>query len=660
MNKSDLILRNAIVLTIDENFNQFNPGAVAIKGDSIVGVGNESEILASFSADTIVDCLGKVLMPGFINTHTHVPMTMLRGLSDDLRLDVWLLGYMMPVEREFVSPEFVALGTKIACAEFIRTGVTCFNDMYYFEAEVAKTTAEIGLRAVCSQTVMKYPTPDAHSYEESLEYTRDFMQKYKGHPLIIPSVAPHAPYTCPPEILKACTDLAMEFDLPLHIHISETKEEVENMRKENGMPVVPWVKKQGVFEAKTIAAHCVHIDEGEIRTLEHSHVGVAHNPSSNLKLASGIAPVTKMLELGLNVGIGTDGTASNNDLDFFEEIRLSNFIAKGSSGDPTVIPARRTIEMATRMGARAMHIGHLTGSLESGKRADLILIDLKTIHNSPQFRHNPDGIYAQIVYAGKSTDVTDLMVNGKWLMRDRIISIIDEKELIRKSQEIAVKIDKFISKREKSIISKLIAIGGATQEESFEIQVKVAINDPAPIIKKIESGDIKILRMRHYHEFDTYFEFEEESEGRLRFREDHFITKDGKISTVRSRLTLVGPSREHRFPKDVLLSRSRFIAPADQSLRFYREYFKPAAESEIEKDRIRYLVEYKNEEFFINIDKMIKPDLGYFLEAKSRTWSEKDAEEKSTLIIELINLLGVTTEEILTKDYIEIVEDKKS
>ncbi len=659
MNKSDLILRNAIVLTIDENFNQFNPGAVAIKGDSIVGVGNESEILASFSADTIVDCLGKVLMPGFINTHTHVPMTMLRGLSDDLRLDVWLLGYMMPVEREFVSPEFVALGTKIACAEFIRTGVTCFNDMYYFEAEVAKTTAEIGLRAVCSQTVMKYPTPDAHSFEESLEYTRDFMQKYKGHPLIIPSVAPHAPYTCPPEILKACTDLAMEFDLPLHIHISETKEEVENMRKENGMPVVPWVKKQGVFEAKTIAAHCVHIDEGEIRTLEHSHVGVAHNPSSNLKLASGIAPVTKMLELGLNVGIGTDGTASNNDLDFFEEIRLSNFIAKGSSGDPTVIPARQTIEMATRMGARAMHIGHLTGSLEPGKRADLILIDLKTIHNSPQFRHNPDGIYAQIVYAGKSTDVTDLMVNGKWLMKDRIISAIDENELIRKSQEIAVKIDKFITKREKSIISKLIAIGGATQEESFEIQVKVAINDPAPIIKKLESGVLKILRMRHYHEFDTYFEFEEDNEGRLRFREDHFITKDGKISTVRSRLTLVGPSREHRFPKDVLLSRSRFIAPADQSLRFYREYFKPAAESEIEKDRIRYLVEYKNEEFFINIDKMIKPDLGYFLEAKSRTWSEKDAEEKSTIIIELINLLGVTTEEILTKDYIEIVEDKK-
>jgi 5-methylthioadenosine/S-adenosylhomocysteine deaminase len=658
MKKVDLILNNAIVLTIDNDFNQFNPGAVAIIGDSIVGVGDEKEILANYSSDAIFDCEVKVLMPGFINTHTHAPMTMLRGLSDDLRLDVWLMGYMLPVEREFVSPEFVTLGTKIACAEFIRTGVTCFNDMYYFEEEVAKTTAEIGLRAVCSQTVMKFPTPDARSYEESLEYTRNFMVKYKNHPLIIPAVGAHAPYTCPPEILKACTDLALEFDLPLHIHISETKEEVENMRKENGMPVVPWVKKQGVFEAKTIAAHCVHIDEGEIRTLEHSNVGVAHNPSSNLKLASGIAPVVKMLELGLNVGIGTDGTASNNDLDFFEEIRLANFIAKGSSGDPTVIPARQSIEMATRMGARAMHIEHLTGSLESGKRADLILIDLNTIHNNPHFRHSIDGIYAQIVYAGKSTDVTDVMVNGKWIMKNRVISALNERELIIQSQEYAEKIDKFITKREKSIISKLIAIGGASQEESFEIQVKVAIKDPAPIIRKIEAGDLKILRTRHYHEYDTYFEFEENSEGRLRFREDHFIEKNGAISNVRSRLTLVGPTRERRYPKDVLLSRSRYIAPADQSLRFYREYFKPVSESEIEKDRTRYQVEYKGEEFFINLDMMLKPDLGYFLEVKSRTWSEKDAEEKSLIIIDLINFLGVTTEEKLSKDYIEIVENK--
>jgi 5-methylthioadenosine/S-adenosylhomocysteine deaminase len=655
---ADLILINAVVLTIDNDFNQYSPGAAAVKGDSIIGLGNERDILATFTSENIFDCKGRVLMPGFVNAHTHAPMTMLRGLADDLRLDVWLLGYMMPVEREFVTPEFVSLGTKIACAEFIRTGITSFNDMYYFEEIVGKTAAEIGLRAVCAQTVMKFPTPDADSYEESLENTRTFMTKFKDHPLIVPAVGPHAPYTCPPEILRSCTDLALEFDLPLHIHISETKEEVENMRKENGMPVVPWVKKQGVFEAKTLAAHCVHIDEGEIRTLEHSGVGVAHNPSSNLKLASGIAPVINMLNIGLNVGIGTDGTASNNDLDFFEEIRLSNFIAKGTSGDPTVIPARKSIEMATRMGAAAVHIDHLTGSLEIGKRADLILVDLHTIHNSPQFHHNPEGIYAQIVYAGKSTDVTDVMVNGKWLMQDRKITGLDEEELIKQSQKFAIKIDDFITKREKSIISKLIAIGGATQEESFEIQVKVAIKDPDLIIKKIESDGLQILRMRHYHEYDTYFEFEDNSEGRLRFREDHFLEKDGVISNVRSRLTLIGPSRERHYPKDVLLSRSRFIAPADQSLRFYREYFKPLSESEIEKDRKRYLIKYNDEEFFINIDKILKPNMGFFLEIKSRTWSEKDAEEKSSTIIDLINFLGVRSEEKLTEDYIEIVENK--
>jgi 5-methylthioadenosine/S-adenosylhomocysteine deaminase len=657
MTQVDLILKNAIVLTMNKNLDQFTPGAIAVSGDSIVAVGNEKEILSSYSADEVKDCGGKVLMPGLINTHTHIPMTMLRGLADDLRLDVWLLGYMMPVEREYVSPDFVALGTKIGCAESIRTGITCFNDMYYFEDTIARTIVEIGLRAVCSQTVMKFPTPDARSYEESLEMMRNFAIEFKDHPLIIPSVAPHAPYTCPPEILKACTELALEFDIPLHIHISETKEEVENMRKENGMPVVPYTKKQGVFEAKTIAAHCVHIDEGEIRTLLHAHVGVAHNPSSNMKLASGIAPVKAMLDLGLKVGIGTDGTASNNDLDFFEEMRLATFLAKGSSGDPTAVPASLTLEMATRIGAEAMHIDHITGSLEVGKRADLILFDIATIHNSPRFRHDENGIYSQIVYAGKANDVTDMLVNGKWIMQDHIIPGLNEQELIEESQKIARQIDKFIIKREKSILSKLLAIGGASQEESFEVQTKVSIKDPQPILEKLDSGELKILRTRHYHEFDTYLYFEDKEEGRLRFREDYFVEKKGSISNVRSRLTLIGATREHHFPQEVMLSRSRFIAPADQSLRFYREYFKPVSETEVEKDRLRYLVEYKGEEFFINVDEIKKPQLGFFLEVKARTWSEKDAEEKSGLIADLIKLLGVSSEQKIVKDYIEIVEE---
>src|SRR5918996_1032466 len=320
---TDTLFTNALVLTMDRDLTQYISGAVAVKGDSIIAVGDEAEIKKNVSAQETIDCGGKMLMPGLINAHTHVPMTLLRGLADDLRLDVWLMGYMMPVEREFVSPEFVRLGTLLACAEQIRSGVTTFNDMYYFEEDVAKATADAGMRAVCGQTVMKFPTPDAASYEDSLQMAREFIERWKDHPLIVPAVSPHAPYTCTAEILRATAELAKEFDVPLHTHLAETAFEVENMRNENGMPVIPYVKKQGLLDAKLIAAHCVHVDVGEIRSLQHSGAGVAHNPSSNLKLASGFAPVMKMLEAGVNVGIGTDGPASNNDLDMFEEVRLT-------------------------------------------------------------------------------------------------------------------------------------------------------------------------------------------------------------------------------------------------------------------------------------------------------------------------------------------------
>lgn len=652
-----LILKNALVLTMDKNLTKYEKGAVVIDGSKILALGNQEDILKQYPNAETLDCGGKVLMPGLVNTHAHIAMNLIRGFSDDLRLDVWLNGYIMPVEREFVTPDFVRLGTQLGCAELIKTGVTCFLDMYYFEDVVAEATAAIGLRGVLSQTVMKYPTPDAHSYEESLEYCRRFIQKWKGHELITPSVAPHAPYTTGEEILKATKDLALEYDIPLHIHISETAQEVENMRKDKGMPVVPFVKKQGVFEAKTIAAHCVHIDEGEMRTLEHSNVGVAHNPSSNLKLASGIAPIARMLELGLKVGIGTDGTASNNDLDFFEEMRLASFLAKGSSGDPTVVPAQQTLAMATRIGAEAIHMADQIGSLEPGKKADLILVEVKTLHNSPSFKHSEFGIYAQLVYAGKSTDVADVMVNGKWLMREHELVGINEKDLIAQSQVYAEKMDAFIISREKSVLSKLIAIGGASQEESFEVQAKVAIKDRFNVLEKLESSQITIKRKRHYREYDTYFKFAASDEGMVRFREDHFVEADGKVSHVRSRLTLIGPSREHHYPQDVLLSRSRYLAPATQSLRFYREYFKPDSEIEIEKDRLRFLVEFEGEEFFINLDQLNKPDMGNFLEIKSTTWSMHDAAEKSEKIVKLIEFLGIAQEEKICKDYLEMVED---
>jgi len=653
----DFLLVNANVLSMDEQFHQYNPGAVAVSGNSIVAVGSQSSLEFEYSSNHKIDCGGKVLMPGLINAHTHVPMTLLRGLADDLRLDVWLMGYMMPVEREFVSPDFVHLGTQLACAEMIRSGVTTFNDMYYFEEDIAKATAEVGMRAICAQSVLKFPTPDADFFEESLAMSRDYIKRWKGHELIIPGIAPHAPYTCTPEILKACAALAVEFDVPLHTHISETAFEVENMRRDQGMPVVPYVKKQGLFDAKVIAAHCVHIDEGEIHTLKHYNAGVSHNPSSNLKLASGFAPVKKMLEIGINVGIGTDGPASNNDLDMFEEIRLTSFVQKGATGDPTALPARETLLMATRMGANALHMGHLTGSIEPGKRADLILVHMNPLHNTPQFRHDPQGTYAQIVYASKASDVSDVMVNGKWLMRDKELLTVDEEAIIHASQEYAKKIDTFLATRETSLLSKLLAIGGASEEESFEIQAKVRVKDLHPIIEKLTSSvsEIEVLKKRHYKEYDVYFFFTDVEQGIIRYREDDFLAEDGKVENVRGRLTLIGPTNEGQFEQEVLLSRSRYLAPATQSLRFYREYFKPHLEKEIEKDRLRFLVRFEDTEFFINLDEIHNPKIGCFLEVKSRTWSRQDAEIKSQLVTKLINFLGADIEEATSEDYIEMV-----
>ncbi|HEX6271276.1 MAG TPA: amidohydrolase family protein [Anaerolineales bacterium] len=652
----DILFINALVLTMDRDLTQYSPGAVAVKGDSILAVGPEDEIKKEYSAQETIDCSGKVLMPGLINAHTHVPMTLLRGLADDLRLDVWLMGYMMPVEREFVSPAFVRLGTLLACAEQIRSGVTTFNDMYYFEENVAEAAVEAGMRAVCGQTLMKFPAPDATSYEDSLAMAREFIQRWKDHPLIIPAVSPHAPYTCTAEILRATSDLAKEFDVPLHTHLAETAFEVENMRNENGMPVIPYVKKQGLLDAKLIAAHCVHVDIGEIRTLRDAGAGVAHNPSSNLKLASGFAPVMRMLENGLNVGIGTDGPASNNDLDMFEEVRLAAFIAKAVTSDPTSLPAPQALLMATRLGAQALHIGHLTGSLEVDKRADLILVDLSPTHNSPSFKRSADNTYAQIVYAGKSTDVSDVMVNGQWLMRDRQLLTLHEDELLAQAAQIAKQIDAFLIEREQSVLSKLIALGGSLEQESFEVQVKVRITEADSIIQALKRPEVKVIRQRHYREHDVYFFFDDPSQGRLRYREDDFIddTK-GVITNVRSRLTLIGQKREGAFENEVLLSRSRYIAPATHSLRFYREYFKPKSEIAIEKDRLRWLITYKNTEFFINLDQVIEPKLGYFLEIKSRTWSRRDADHKAQLVTELLSLLGASGAKTVTEDYIDIV-----
>ncbi len=656
--KIDTLFINANVLCMDDEFTRYENGAVAVVDDHIHAVGSTEDLEKLYKPAEVIDCAGKVLMPGLVNAHAHVPMNLLRGLGDDLRLDVWLLGYIMPVEREYVNPEFVHLGTSLACAELIRSGVTSFADMYYFEDQVAEATAEAGLRAVCCQTILKFPSPDASSYEEALAASEKMIKKWKNHPLITPAVAPHAPYTSTVDILNSATALALKYDVPLHIHIAETAQEVEDSLEENGMPVVPYVEQFNVFDAKVIAAHCVHIDEREMHTLEKYGVGVAHNPTSNLKLSSGIAKINRMLDLGLNVGIGTDGVSSNNDLDMFEEIRLAALLAKGSSGDPTVVPARKAVEMATSMGAKVIHLGEQTGSIEIGKKADLILVNIDTLHNSPHYRNDENSIYAQLVYAAKSTDVTDLMVNGKWLMRSRELLTINLDKLLPKAQALAEEIDKFLVERFQSVYSKLIAVGGAEEQESYEVQVKVKVEDPEEVIQKLKDSDLEIQYFRHYHEYDTYFKFDDPEEGWLRYREDEFIDEKGEIENIRYRLTLIGPQRERRFSQDVLLSRSRFIAPAPQSLRFYREYFKPTDETYIEKDRRRWKICFRDIEFYINVDRLDEPALGSFLEVKSRTWSLEDAEKKAQVADDLLHLLGSEPQESELQDYVQIIEAK--
>ena len=444
-----------------------------------------------YQAHETVDCQGHLVMPGLVNAHTHAPMTLLRGLADDLRLDVWLMGYMMPVEREFVRPDFVPLGTRLACAEMIRSGTTCFADMYYFEEAVAEATAEAGVRALCGQTVFKFPSPDAASFEDSLAYAREFITRWQGHPLIVPGVAPHAPYTCTVEILRACAELAAEFDVPLHTHVAETAFEVEQSRQEHGMPVVPWVKKQRLFDARVLAAHCVHVDEGEMRTLKDAGAGVAHNPTSNLKLGSG--------DCAGRQDAGAGGGGGHRDRRRGLEQRPRHVRGDPAGSALGQRHQRRPDGAAGAAGARhgdanrrARHSPRRSDRLARARQAsrpDRHRLD--QTHNVPRFAREPDAVYSQLVYAAKSTDVVDMMCDGRWLMRDRRLLTLDEDELREAAQDVASRIDTFLIQREQSVLQKLIAIGGAVEQESFEVQVKARLASADPCCARWRAIDYR-------------------------------------------------------------------------------------------------------------------------------------------------------------------------
>ena len=653
----DILLTNGYLVTMDSQMNLYPTGAVAIKDNLIVAVGPSAELEAAYEAATTIDCQECIISPGLINAHTHVPMTLLRGLADDLRLDVWLYGYMMPVEREFVGPDFCYTGTLLGCAEMIRSGVTTFCDMYYNEAEVARATVEAGMRAVLAQTILKFPSPDATNYDESLDYCRRFIEQWLGHPLIIPAVGPHAPYTATPDMIQNCAALATEFDVPLHIHVAETTLEQENSLGQYGTTVVPWLEEYNLFQAKVIAAHCVYLEESEMRTLHEHQAGVAHCPSSNLKLASGTAPVQRMFDLGLHIGIGTDGPASNNDLDMFEEIRLAAFLQKGIFGDPTLLPAKTTWALATIEGARAVHIDHLTGSLEPGKRADIAVISMKSTHQLPRFARDPEAVYSQLVYATKATDVRDVIVDGKVLMRERALLTLNEAEIIAEANQIAKRIDTFLTAREGNILSKLLAIStDFIPQETFEIQVKACLPEFIDFSAILEDLGFRTYRHSIRDQYDTYFLFGDDEAGRLRFREDEVKNEQGELVETFYTMTLMGPAREKEFENSVLLTRARYTASARQSLRFYREYFKPEAEQEVVKHRRRYHINYKATDFAINFDQLSnhQPD-NVYLEIKSRTWSAKDALRKAELIGELLEKFQIKTENQLKVEYIDLI-----
>lgn len=656
MENVDILLLGGTVVTMNDRYEIIRDGAVAIRGTEIAAVGSRESVEQHYSASHHIDCSGQYVLPGLINAHTHVPMTLLRGLADDLRLDVWLMGYIMPVEREFVSPEFCRLGTLLACAEMIRGGVTSFIDMYYFESDIAEATAQAGMRALLGETVLKFPAPDAATYEESLAYSRRFIEKWRDHPLITPTVAPHAPYSNTEETMKACAALAAEFDLPLITHIAETRREQDDSLEAYGETVVPWVRDLNVFDVPTTAAHCVHVDEHEMRMLHDEDVVVAHCPSANLKLSSGIAPIAHMVDLGITVAIGTDGPASNNDLDLFEEMRLAALVAKVNPPNPLAVPARRALEMATRGGAKAMRKEDLIGSLEVGKLADIIVVDAHPVHNSPHFNVSQDAVYSQIVYATKSSDVRHVICNGKTLMHNRELLTVDLEAVQAEAAAYAQKIGAFVTAREENALSKLIAVGvDVERAESFELQLKANLDDASRIEELLSHEDVQVLRNVHYRQYDTYFLFDGPESARVRYREDDKVALDGSVESVRMRLTYTSGESERDFHDVVLLSHSRFIAPASHPLRFYEEYFQASRQVRLQKERRRWHVLYKGVLFYINIDRLQKPKSdGLFIEIKSRTWSMSDAEVKADYIVEMMSILGINTEEVVRTEYLDM------
>jgi 5-methylthioadenosine/S-adenosylhomocysteine deaminase len=429
--KVDLIVTGGTVVTMDGPRTIYSDGTVVVKGDTIVAVGPRVDLEARYTAAQTIDANGSLVLPGFINGHTHVPMTLFRGIHDDVTLADWLYKYIFPAEAKNVNEDFVRWGTRLAAAEQIRGGVTTFADMYYFEDAVAEETKAAGMRGVLGETFIDFPAPDNKTEAEALSYTEKFLKKWQGDPLIHAAAAPHSIYTCSQKTLQDAATLARKYHAPILIHTAEMKKEWDDSQKQNGMSPVQYLNKIGLLGPDVVSAHCIFVDEADRKTLAQHHVGCIHNPSSNMMIASGVSPVPELRADGVAMGLGTDGPAgSNNDLDLMEEMDLAAKLAKITKMNPLALNAKAVVEMATIDGAKALHMEKEIGSLEAGKKADIILISLDEPNAVPMY-----DIYAQLAYALKGSDVQTVIIGGRVVMRDRKLLTVNEAEVMAKARE---------------------------------------------------------------------------------------------------------------------------------------------------------------------------------------------------------------------------------
>jgi len=440
MRHVDILVTGGTVLTMDDKNTKFRAGAVAVEGDKIIAVGHKDGITQTFSADRVIDLPRSIIMPGLINAHTHSAMTCFRGIADDMELMDWLNNYIFPAEARNVDPELAYWGSLLACAEMIKSGTTTFSDMYIFEEETARAAKQAGMRCLIGEVLFDFPSPNAGTPEQGLAYTENLIQKWTDDPLINVMVEPHSLYTCSPDLLKASKALADRYQVPLSTHLLENKGEARQIREKLGQSATAFLKEMGILDERFFAFHCVVFDDDDMRMFADHGCKVVHNPESNMKLASGVAPVSAMLRHGITVGLGTDGCASNNNLDMFQEMDSAAKLEKSSLLDPTVMPAEKVIRMATCDGAKVLGMDKQTGVLEAGKKADICVVDMNKPHLTPMYDE-----YSHLVYSVSGADVDTVLINGRVVMNGRQLTTIDEGQVMDRVREISLRIKKSLT-----------------------------------------------------------------------------------------------------------------------------------------------------------------------------------------------------------------------